>query len=46
MLKVEETAASWPEESTRTGTPIVCHDRVESMQWRHLNVFNKEGLHL
>ena len=42
MLKVEETAALWPEKSTRAGTPVTCHDHVESMQWRHLNVFNKE----
>jgi transposase len=42
MLKVEETAALWPEESTRAGTPVVCHDHVEPMQWRHLNVFNKK----
>ena len=42
MLKVEETAALWPEDSTRAGTPVSCHDHVEPMQWRHLNVFNKE----
>ena len=42
MLKVEETAALCPEESTRAGTPVVCYDRVDPMQWRHLNVFNKE----
>ena len=42
MLKVEETAALWPQESTRAGTPVTCHDHVEPMQWRHLNVFNKE----
>ena len=41
VLKVEETAALWPEESTRAGTPVTCHDHVEPMQWRHLNVFNK-----
>ena len=42
FLKVEETPELWPEESTRAGTPVVCHDHVEPMQWRHLNVFNKE----
>ena len=42
MSKVEETPALWPEESTRAGTPVTCHDHVEPMQWRHLNVFNKE----
>ena len=39
VLKVEETAALWPEESARAGTPVTCHDHVEPMQWRHLNVF-------
>ena len=34
----------WPEESIRSGTPVTCHDHVEPMQWRHLNVFNKECL--
>ena len=42
LLKVEETPHLWPEESTRAGTPVTCHDHVEPMQWRHLNVFNKE----
>ncbi len=42
VLRVEETAALWPEESDRAGTPVNCHDHVEPMQWRHLNVFNKE----
>jgi transposase len=42
ILKVKETAALWPEESTRAGPPVTCHDHVEPMQWRHLNVFNKE----
>ena len=42
VLKVEETAALWPEESARAGTSVTCHDHVEPMQWRHLNVFNKE----
>ncbi len=42
VVKVEETAALWPEETARAGTPVTCHDHVEPMQWRHLNVFNKE----
>jgi transposase len=42
LLKVEETPDLWPEESARAGTPVVCHDHVEPMQWRHLNVVNKE----
>ena len=43
VLKVQEIASLWgPEESTRAGTPVTCHDHVEPMQWRHLNVFNKE----
>ena len=42
LLKVEETAALWLEESARSGSSVTCHDHVEQMQWRHLNVFNKE----
>ena len=42
VLKVEETAALWPEASARAGTPVTWHDHDEPMQWRHLNVFNKE----
>ena len=42
LLMVEETPHLWPEESTRAGIPVTCHDHVEAMQWRHLNVFNKE----
>jgi hypothetical protein len=42
IMKVEEMPDLWPEESARTGTPVVCHDHVEPMQWRHLNVFKKE----
>ncbi|MEN9603162.1 MAG: hypothetical protein RIS56_2768, partial [Verrucomicrobiota bacterium] len=42
FLKVEETPDLWPEESARAGTPVTGHDHVEPMQWRHLNVFNKE----
>jgi transposase len=42
LLKVEETPYLWPEGSMRTGTPVVCHDHFEPMQWRHFSVFNKE----
>ncbi len=42
LSKVEETPHLWPEESTLAGTPVTCHDHVEPMQWRHLNVFSKE----
>ena len=42
VLKVEETSGLWAEESARAGTTVTCHDHVEPMRWRHLNVFNKE----
>jgi hypothetical protein len=42
VLRVEGTAELWPQESTRAGTPVTCHDHVEPMQLRHLNVFNRE----
>ena len=42
VICVQETAALWPEESKRCGQEVVCYDHVEPMQWRHLNVFNKE----
>ena len=32
VLKVEETAALWPEENSRTGTPVTWHDPVEPIQ--------------
>ena len=32
FLKVEETPELWPEESTRSGTPVACRDHVEPMQ--------------
>jgi hypothetical protein len=32
VLKVEETAALGPEESTCAGTPMTCYDHVEPMQ--------------
>lgn len=42
VICVEETADLWPEESRRAGTTVGCYDHVGPMQWRHLNVFNKE----
>ena len=42
VLKVEETAGLLPGEGVRAGTVVTCHDYVEPMQWRHLNVFNKK----
>jgi transposase len=42
VICVEETEALWAEESARNGHPVTCYDHVEPMQWRHLNVFNKE----
>jgi len=42
VICVEETAQLWVEESRRCGQRVTCYDHVEPMQWRHLNVFNKE----
>lgn len=42
VICVEETAKLWEEESARLGQRVSCYDHVEPMQWRHLNVFNKE----
>jgi len=42
VICVSETEALWPEESSKCGQPVICYDHVEPMQWRHLNVFNKE----
>ncbi len=42
VVSIKETAELWPEESARAGTKVTCQDHVEPMQWRHLNVFNKE----
>lgn len=38
LLKIEETAALWPEERVRAAIPVTCYDHVEPMKWRHLNV--------
>jgi len=42
VISVTETEALWPEESDKCGQRVSCYDHVEPMQWRHLNVFNKE----
>lgn len=42
VICVEETEHLWPEESRKAGGPVGCYDHVEAMQWRHLNVFQKE----
>lgn len=42
VICVGETEALWAEESGKQGQAVVCYDHVEPMQWRHLNVFNKE----
>lgn len=42
VICVTETAALWAEESAKCGQTVSCYDHVEPMQWRHLNVFNKE----
>lgn len=41
-MKVEETLELWLQESVRASTPLVCHDHVEPLRWRHLNVFNQD----
>ncbi len=40
LLRVEETPDLWPEENTRAGAAVACHDHVELLRWRRLNVFN------
>ena len=42
VICVQETARLWEQESQQWGQPVRCYDHVEPMQWRHLNVFNKE----
>src|SRR5208283_5240194 len=42
VICVGETEALWAEESQKCGQAVSCYDHVEPMQWRHLNVFNKE----
>jgi transposase len=42
VICVTETEGLWAEESAKCGQTVTCYDHVEPMQWRHLNVFNKE----
>lgn len=42
VIEVLETEKLWPQESQKLGQKVVCYDHVEPMEWRHLNVFNKE----
>lgn len=42
VICVTETDTLWPEESANCGQAVTCYDHVEAMEWRHLNVFNKE----
>ena len=43
VIEVEETAKLWEIESKRIGFAARCYDHVPAMEWRHLNVFNKES---
>lgn len=42
VICVTETEALWAQESAQCRQTVTCYDHVEPMQWRHLNVFNKE----
>jgi hypothetical protein len=42
VICVTETEALWPEGRSKCGQAVSCYDHIEPMQWRHLNVFNKE----
>ena len=44
VIAVEETPKLWEQESDRLKQKVTCYDHVEPMQWRHLNVFNKESV--
>ena len=44
VIQVEETAELWALESKRMGFEVTCYDHVGPMEWRHLNVFNKESV--
>lgn len=44
VIEVSETAELWDLESKRLGSPVHCYDHVPPMEWRHLNVFNKESV--
>lgn len=43
-IYVAETAKLWEGESARLNCEVACYDHVPAMEWRHLNVFNKESV--
>jgi transposase len=44
VIQVEETPQLWKAESNRVGFEVSCYDHVQPLEWRHLNVFNKEAV--
>lgn len=44
VISVEETPQLWEAETKRVGWEVSCYDHVEELEWRHLNVFNKEAV--
>lgn len=44
VIRVAETGKLWESETARVGFPVTCYDHVGQLQWRHLNVFNKESV--
>jgi len=44
VIEVEETPQLWKAESRQVGFEVSCYDHVEPLEWRHLNVFNKEAV--
>lgn len=44
VIQVEETPQLWKAETRRVGFEVSCYDHVEPLEWRHLNVFNKEAV--
>lgn len=43
-ITVAETPKLWDLESARLKCEVRCNDHVPVMEWRHLNVFNKESV--
>jgi transposase len=43
-IHVAETPKLWEQESARLKCEVRGYDHVPSMEWRHLNVFNKESV--
>jgi transposase len=43
-IEVAETPKLWEQESGRLKGEVRCYDHVPRMEWRHLNVFNKESV--